>query len=267
MKLAIVGNKNIHMDSFISVADKYLDPSFEIEFFDHSDISPIVEYRNNEYPLKKFKENILGNVEDTIFIFLEHDETTKDIILTLENKARGIFDCRGVFSNEATVRILSTEPIKLENKSTIVSLPHIVAQVVVPFISEIDKKFSIKRLILKAFDDLKEYNLEENENYNDDEIQVIDDISKVLDKPSVRISSIVNIDENSEFTEIVIDIDFSKPVNIKNLVDMVENYNYLKTVYIKRDISSDSGIHAHFRVKNILNIFYKIFIDKINEIN
>ncbi len=264
MKLAIVGKKNNHMDSFISVADEHLDSDFEVEFFDHSDISPIVEYRNHEYPLKKFKENILEDVEDKIFVFLEKDENTKNIILSLENKAKFIFDCGGVFSDEATVRILSTDPIKFENKSVIISLPHIVAQIVVPFISEIDKKFNIKRLILKAFDKNKNYHLTSNENYNESEIQVIDDISKVIDKPSVRISSIINIDENSKSTDIVADIDFSRPVNVKKIIDIVKKYDYLKTIYIKRDISSDSGIHAWFKVESILCVFYKIFIDKIN---
>lgn len=264
MKIAIVGPRCSLAEGFIEKLRKS-DDYWSLSFFHNCDLSPLIEFKGEEIPILSISpKNIQEAAPDVVIFFPQEDY--REAILAIELLNVKIIDTTGAFIADPTIPLI-LPPVN-ENlilKHNLISLPSFNTALFIPILYSIDSRFHIKRASIITEDRKPSKSLFLENDYTPEEIDSINEMSKILDNDSLRITITNREYSNSLWHNYFFNISLAKPFNTEDLLGQLKK---VASVYSKRDmgdfdtdkdlilrryrrdLSLDSGIHLWVTTKD-----------------
>lgn len=238
MKLAIVGPHCPMAEQFIDYL-RQEKVSWELSFYHLSDRSPLIEFLGKEYPVLPLDEDEIGLDYDAYLFFPQEDY--RELMLTTEAKGAKVLDCTGTFVNEPTVPLVMP-PIneKLVHKHNLLCLPSFGTALIIPILWGLDQRFRLKRVSILSNEKKPSNLLFHDDEYSDDEINSINEVSKILDNDCIRYTVSHFEEKESKWKDYFFNLEFSRPFNVEDLLSQLLN---AANVYSKRDVTKGKEEH------------------------
>ncbi|NLY72140.1 MAG: hypothetical protein GX079_00420 [Tissierellia bacterium] len=266
MKIAIVGPNSPIAQAFLNLLEETKEGrAMEITFYHKSGLSPLIEFSQREYPVTTLNIESLKNTNTQAILFFPQEDYSKEI-LEAEALDCKVIDVTGAFIADPTVPLVIPR-INKEHvlRHNLISLPSQTAAIFAPLLDSLDKRFTIRRASVFCQDKSTSKEFFLNNDYCTEEIDTINEISKILDNDSLRLT-VTNVEKpNAIYTNYFVNISMAKPFNTDELLSQLKNQAGIMSIRDKdtidfekdlilrryrRDLSLDSGIHLCIATKN-----------------
>lgn len=264
MKIAIVGPRSPLAEAFIDILRKNDDP-WSLSFYHNSDLSPLIEFKGEEIPVLPISGKHLKEVAPDVVIFFPQEDY-REAILATELLDLKIIDTTGAFIGDPTIPlILSPVNDELVLKHKLISLPSFDTALLVPILYGLDRRFHIRRasIITQDKEPTKDFFLKND--YDTEEINSINEMAKILDNDSLRIT-VTHKERDKDFLHnYYINIAMARPFSTEELLTQLRvvasvysqrdlgTFDMEKDLILRRyrrDLSLDSGIHLWISTKD-----------------
>lgn len=258
MKIAIIGPRSPLAQVFLELLDSYdQDQSLDISFFHKSDLSPLIEFGEREIAVVKFDIEKLRDFNPKLIIFFPQEDYKEEILLAEQINSK-IIDATGAFINDPTIPlIMPTINHELLTKHQLVSLPSYESAIFIPILHAIDRRFVIRRASIICHDLEPTEELFLDNNYTSQEINSINEISKILDNDTLRLTVSHREKYREDRLNYFVNVSMAKPFSTEELLlqlrDAASVFSNKDSGSIdldrdlilrgyRRDLSLDSGI-------------------------
>lgn len=280
MKISIVGPRSSLAQVFLDVLkDHDRDENLDISLFHKSDFSPLIELGTREIPVLKFDLDKLMEISPEVIIFFPEENYLEEILLAEQTSAK-IIDATGAFINDPTIPLV-LPPINMEllNRHQLVSLPCYDTAMFIPILYAIDRRFIIRRVSVVYHDQEPIKDLFQDNDYTPQEINSINEISKILDNDTLRLTVSHREKYREDRLNYFINISMAKPFSteeiLKQLKDTALVYSEKDRENLdddhdlilrgfRRDLSLDSGIHLWISTKEPFRPLTRAIIEIID---
>ncbi|NLB23624.1 MAG: hypothetical protein GX833_10330 [Clostridium sp.] len=193
-------------------------------------------------------------------------EDYQEAILATELLDLKIIDTTGAFISDPTIPLI-LPPVndELVLKHNLVSLPSFDTALFVPVIHSLDRRFHIKRVSIISQDKEPNKDFFLQNDYDTSEINSINEMSKILDNDSLRITVTHKEYNASPLHNYFFNITMARPFNTEELLTQLRvvasvysqkdlgTFDLEKDLVLRRyrrDLSLDSGIHLWISTKD-----------------
>ena len=257
MKIAIVGPRSPLAEAFIDKLRKSED-LWSLSFYHTSDLSPLIEFKGEEIPVRPINGEYLKEADPEVVIFFPQEDY-REAILATELLDLKIIDTTGAFIGDPTIPLI-LPPVndELVLKHNLVSLPSFDTALFVPVLYGLDRRFHIKRASIIAQDKEPTKDFFRENDYDSEEINSINEMSKILDNDSLRITVTHKECDKNSLHNYFLNISMARPFNTEDLLAQLKivasvysqkdlgDFDLTKDLILRRyrrDLSLDSGIH------------------------
>lgn len=277
MKIAIVGPRSPIAQAFLNLIEESEESwDMEVVFFHKSGLSPLIEFNQREYSVDTLDIESLKNADIQAIIFFPQEDYSQEI-LEAEALDYKVIDATGAFIADPTVPLVMPR-INKEHilRHNLISLPSQNTAIFAPLLDSLDKRFVIRRVSIFCQDKTVNKDFFLNNDYCLKEINTINEISKILDNDSLRLT-VTNVEKpDALYCNYFINISMAKPFNTEELLNQLKNQagimsqkdkesiNFEKDIILRRyrrDLSLDSGIHLCIATKNPAGPLLEAIVD------
>ena len=258
MTLALIGIKDPLLLEFASFY-KEKNPEYNIIIFSHEATEPSFASENTEFPLHPLSPEALLQQKVDLAIFFK-DGKNKELILELEDQGLTLIDLSEHFRFDSTIP-LATRTLPSAYNSLITSVPSYESQSISELLISLDRAYQLKRVSINVFKRDFEADLFMSQESTDEELVMINEITKILDNSRLRITSSVYKKCDDDMDSIVLMTEFVKPFNMNGIEEILEEQEDLAISpasdldqsnlimrRFRRDLSVDSGMQFHIAI-------------------
>lgn len=264
MKLAIVGPRCSLAEAFIDTLRSSAE-DWTLCFYHASDFSPLIEYKGQEIPIQSLHHGALKEAMPDVVLFFPQEDY-REVMLEAELEGFKIIDTTGAFIGDPTIPLV-LPPVNEELilRHHLISLPSFDTALFVPVLHALDHRFHVKRasIITQDREPSKEFFL--RNDYSPEEITSINEMSKILDNDSLRITVTHKDRLEGPWHNYYLNITMGRPFNTEDLLGLLKtaakvyshkdagNFDMEKDLILRRyrrDLSLDSGIHLWITTKD-----------------
>lgn len=280
MKLAIVGPRCPLAQQFLSYLAEE-EHQWELSFFHLSDRSPLIEFRDQEYPTRRLCDELLHREDFDAYLFFPQEDY-RDMMLAIEAKGYKVIDCTATFVNEATVPlVLPPMNHQLIHSTNLLCMPSPATALLMPILYGLDQRFRLKRVSVITHDRKASNQLFLANEYSDEEINSINEVSKILDNDSIRFTTSHLEERPGPWKDFYFNIEFARPFNVEELLSQLHSTGKVysqrdvsKEILSKelilrryrRDLSLDSGIHMWISTQDTKRPLFRGIYSLLKEI-
>lgn len=264
MTIALIGMKDPLLQIFLSLYSSE-HPDYTFLLFDKEANEPFIVMGEKSYTLKPLTKESLAEEDINLAIFFK-DDNYKEEILHAEDLGLQVIDLGDEFKFDSTIP-LAIRTLPTAYNSPITAMPSFETQAFAEILIRLDQAYQLKRVSFNIFRRDFKVDLFITQESTDEELVMINEVTKILDNPRLRITSSVYPTDNPIYDSIILKTEFVKPFNMNGVEEILAGADHLamheeddlehSNIILRRfrrDLSVDSGIHFFMAVPNFIEM-------------